>query len=62
MLFGANLDWFVWGESGRFRNADIRSAVFDVALQSAEGAEMFDELIKAHDSWPDWKSFTNPAL
>ncbi|CAK9053976.1 unnamed protein product [Durusdinium trenchii] len=34
-------------------NADIRSAVFDVALQSAEGAEMFDELIKAHETVKD---------
>ena len=31
-------------------NADIRAAVFDVAVQS-EGEAMFDELIKAHEDW-----------
>ena len=39
-------------------NADIRLAVFDVAVKS-EGDAMFDELIKAHDTQPrthsmDW--------
>lgn len=31
-------------------NADIRAAVFDVAVQS-EGEAMFDELTKAHEDW-----------
>ena len=33
-------------------NADIRLAVFDVAVKS-EGDSMFDELIKAHDTKRD---------
>ena len=47
-------------------NADIRLAVFDVAVKS-EGDAMFDELIKAHDTQRDteniqWIGFVGKKL
>ena len=43
-----SLDFFRPGTPSR--NADIRAAVFDVAVQS-EGEAAFDELLKAHVTW-----------